>query len=715
MDPLRYHTEVHLEENTSHALVVELVGRNKRVLDVGCATGAIGKVLTDRGCLVVGVEPEGAAAEVAKQVLAEVLIGTIDELDLPTRYAHEPFDVIIVADVLEHLVDPLAALTALTSVLTPGGSIIASIPNVAHGDVRLALLQGRFDYTDVGLLDRTHVHFFTKETVEQLFDDAGLSIVDLRRTTADVFATEIPLRQSEIDPEVVQTVLQDPEATTYQFVVKAVPGRADADSRARLLALERERLRLHELEREVVRLRGLARPHATALPGRGAQIGLWGYFDTRHPADELRLVVHRHELGRRLPDVELRAFAPFAEKGVAAGGTVVESLGESTQARHDDLIEELDAVIVTGSLTARADEIGERYGDAPAGSLHPGQFLARMLPGDADATRLYFSDICAELTPSREDDRSLMAALARGALTTTSSDELCATLRREGIAAKRIPDTIRVVARAFDRRLLDATLAADPSSLAGERYLLIRAGETLADDPEPVLQVIRRLATSDPDVRIVAANVDGGPGEGRCTAQIAAAFPDTIQILRPDAEFVSGLVANAWGVASDAPWLLCLAQSFQVPSYLLGSTPGFGPKDGAGAAFTFDRVDPEEQAVAEQLLRTHFDDLAEMCRQTEIRDRPPTWHPLARRLDATERAFVQQTRVAAECLVTLGQAKSVIVESHRAIASAERRASLLQEELLSRNDELAAIHASKLWRYGNLARRIRRLVDRLTP
>jgi len=715
MDPLRYHTEVHLEENTSHSLVVELVGRNKRVLDVGCATGAIGKVLTDRGCVVVGVEPEGAAAEVAKQFLAEVLVGTLDELDLPGRFSNEPFDIVIVADVLEHLVDPLGALTTLFSVLAPGGSVVASIPNVAHGAVRLALLQGRFDYTDVGLLDRTHVHFFTKETVEQLFDDAGLSIVEMRRTTAEIFATEIPLIPEEIDQRVVQSILDDPEATTYQFVVKAIPTVAGAESRSRMLELEQERLRLHELEHEVARLREAARPHAASLPGRGAQVGLWGYFDTRHPADQLRLAVHRHELQRRLPNADIRAFAPFGEGGAAIGGLVIESLGQPTTDRYETLVEELDAVIAIGRLTARADEIGERYGDAPADSLHPGQFLARMLPSEEADLVLFLSDVSADLSPSREDDRNLINAFGRAALVATSSDALRTILRREGTEANRVPDTIRLIPRALDRGLVNAALAADASGLADERYVLIRAGDSFADAPDGIIEALRRLVGSEPRTKVVVCNVDGGHGEGRFTATVAAAIPGVIQILQPDAALTVGLVANASGVATDAEWLLELAAAYEVPSVFLGSAPDSRRLVEKAELLGFEAVRPDAQPVADRLLQAHFDDLAEKCRELEIRVRPPAWPLLVGRLEATERALGEQLRQAGDLRMELGEARAAIAVTKRGLASTERRASLLQDELLRRNDELVAIHGSKLWRVGTFVRRIRHLVRRLTP
>jgi hypothetical protein len=112
--------------------------------------------------------------------------------------------------------------------LADRGSVVASIPNIAHGSVRLALLAGRFDYQDLGLLDSTHVRFFTRSSVEDLFREAGMVPIDVRRTTAGFFDTPVPVREGEFAPEVVDSVRADPESTTYQFVLRAAPDDAEA-------------------------------------------------------------------------------------------------------------------------------------------------------------------------------------------------------------------------------------------------------------------------------------------------------------------------------------------------------------------------------------------------------------------------------------------------------------------------------------------------------
>ena len=218
----KYETKLNLDDrSSSHALIIELLGLDKRVLDVGCATGNLAEVLAGRGCRVTGIEIDPEAARQAEKPCERVIVGDVENLDLGAELDEADFDVIVFGDVLEHLKDPLQTLRRFKPFLQTEGYVIASIPNIAHGSVRLALMQGRFRYRSLGLVDDTHLRFFTRETVEQLFDDAGFLIADLRRTTRGVFDTEIEIDREQLHPEVLRLVEEDPEASTYQFVLSA--------------------------------------------------------------------------------------------------------------------------------------------------------------------------------------------------------------------------------------------------------------------------------------------------------------------------------------------------------------------------------------------------------------------------------------------------------------------------------------------------------------
>lgn len=218
----KYETKPNLDDkNTSHALIAESVGHDKRVLDVGCAAGDFAEVLAGRGCMVTGIEIDPEAARQAERYCERVLVGDVEHLDVESELDEGSFDVVIFGDVLEHLKNPLMTLKRLKPALRPEGYAVASIPNVAHGSIRLALLRGRFRYRSLGLLDETHLRFFTRESVEQLFEDAGFLITDLKRTSRGIFGTEVEIEEDEVSEETLRLVREDPESFTYQFVPTA--------------------------------------------------------------------------------------------------------------------------------------------------------------------------------------------------------------------------------------------------------------------------------------------------------------------------------------------------------------------------------------------------------------------------------------------------------------------------------------------------------------
>jgi 2-polyprenyl-3-methyl-5-hydroxy-6-metoxy-1,4-benzoquinol methylase len=219
------------QPNNAHSFAVDMVGSNKRVLEVGCAAGHVTRILASRGCDVTGIEVDASAARSAEEHAREVLVADLDVDDYMAKLEDQVFDVVLLGDVLEHLRDPLHAMRSFKKLVEPHGYIVASLPNIAHVDVRLALLQGRFQYGDWGLLDRTHLRFFTRTSGEQLLRDAGLLPVEVRRVFVPAFESEIPVDRSAVETGVLDGVLRDPEAETYQFVWRAIPDNGVAATR----------------------------------------------------------------------------------------------------------------------------------------------------------------------------------------------------------------------------------------------------------------------------------------------------------------------------------------------------------------------------------------------------------------------------------------------------------------------------------------------------
>ena len=166
-----------LNKDTPHYKILNFINSLKGsliILDIGCATGYLGKELKKRGHQVYGVEISEKAGKEAEKVLNGVIIGDIEEIDLP--FPENYFDIIICADVLEHLFNPKEVLIKLKKYLKNDGYLIASIPNIANWKIRLELLKGKFEYKNIGLLDFGHIRFFTYYTAKKMFEETGYKI-----------------------------------------------------------------------------------------------------------------------------------------------------------------------------------------------------------------------------------------------------------------------------------------------------------------------------------------------------------------------------------------------------------------------------------------------------------------------------------------------------------------------------------------------------------
>ena len=216
----------------------------ERILDCGCGAGEFGRSLKLRGAKqVVGIEMVERAYKMAQQVLDDVILGNIEEIDLPFDDGH--FDCIVCGDVLEHLVDPTAVLRKLSRVLAPDGVIVISVPNVRFWDVIQMLVErGRWKYEDVGILDRTHLRFFTAVEMQDMVRAAGLTVLKMQPLSmwpSDRLPRNpdgsLSLGRVTID-NVTDAEYHD--FLTYQYVVTAGEPNADRLARARRALAEQD-------------------------------------------------------------------------------------------------------------------------------------------------------------------------------------------------------------------------------------------------------------------------------------------------------------------------------------------------------------------------------------------------------------------------------------------------------------------------------------------
>jgi 2-polyprenyl-3-methyl-5-hydroxy-6-metoxy-1,4-benzoquinol methylase len=223
--PLVDHGYVKLQETPwrGHWLLQREVLRHTapgdRIFEGGVSSGYLSRRFVESGRIVDGVEIDPEAARQAREICDKVWVGDLEKMNCDE---FGQYDLILFGDVLEHLVDPVAVLRRLREHLNPPGVLVASIPNVANWSMRLRLLAGRFDYTDRGLLDRTHLRFFTKRTAVRLIEDGGFTVTRCQAAVPVPLLTRAPLswlayRLGNLWPGLC----------AYTFVITAVPHAAD--------------------------------------------------------------------------------------------------------------------------------------------------------------------------------------------------------------------------------------------------------------------------------------------------------------------------------------------------------------------------------------------------------------------------------------------------------------------------------------------------------
>lgn len=170
--------------NARRDYVTELpLNSGATILEVGCGDGATGTLaLQEKKCSVYcGVELSPSAAERARGRITQVVVGDVEKIELP--WPPGTFDVLILSEVLEHFVDPWAVLEKLRPLMKSGGRVLASSPNVAHFKILLMLFRGNWVLTDSGLMDRTHLRWFTPISYRELFESTGFRVDLVRELT----------------------------------------------------------------------------------------------------------------------------------------------------------------------------------------------------------------------------------------------------------------------------------------------------------------------------------------------------------------------------------------------------------------------------------------------------------------------------------------------------------------------------------------------------
>jgi 2-polyprenyl-3-methyl-5-hydroxy-6-metoxy-1,4-benzoquinol methylase len=219
----RYNTSQTPDLNKVWGKLFSHVKPGATVLEFGCYDGGMSRILKEKyGCRVYGVEINQEAAERARKHLVELIIGDMEKIDFSKHLKNKKFDAFIFSDMIEHLQDPESLLKNVRALLKNDGYVLASIPNVAYAGVIFDLLRGEFNYSKTGLLDRSHLRFFTKNEIYYLFERTGYWISHVDRVISEFPQyTEFHTDLSRYSQDIITEILKDKEHLTYQFVIRA--------------------------------------------------------------------------------------------------------------------------------------------------------------------------------------------------------------------------------------------------------------------------------------------------------------------------------------------------------------------------------------------------------------------------------------------------------------------------------------------------------------
>jgi 2-polyprenyl-3-methyl-5-hydroxy-6-metoxy-1,4-benzoquinol methylase len=221
--PFRYsRPPIETEGKDSLATLARWIETGAEVLDLGASTGALGRHLTARGCVVDGVEIDPTAAATARLAYRSLVEADLETAELHALFEGRRYDAVVCADILEHLRDPGRILEQTRELLKPQGALLVSVPNIGYAGVVLELLAGEFTYRPLGILDATHLRFYTRRSLLQSLREHGFHPDKLDAVTLSLDESEFGSGSVErIPPRLLRAVREQPDALVYQFIVRA--------------------------------------------------------------------------------------------------------------------------------------------------------------------------------------------------------------------------------------------------------------------------------------------------------------------------------------------------------------------------------------------------------------------------------------------------------------------------------------------------------------
>lgn len=213
----------------THLKIIELVGKDKKVLELGCSTGYLTQEFRKNGCQIDVVEKDRDDILQAKKFARNFFQADLDEESFLDKLSDQ-YDVVVASEILEHLKDPLKVLKKIKRNLKKKGKLVISMPNIATWSIRRNLFfKGKFEYQESGILDRTHLRFYTYYTIQDLVQSAGFSKFHIIPTEVDYPLRGLVLRNSylraKLDPQLVSILVDKfPNFCIQHYIVEVLNG-----------------------------------------------------------------------------------------------------------------------------------------------------------------------------------------------------------------------------------------------------------------------------------------------------------------------------------------------------------------------------------------------------------------------------------------------------------------------------------------------------------
>lgn len=227
---MKYDFELDTESSNSLSIIIRQLKENTTVLEFGPANGRLTRYMKEKlNCQVYLAELDEEAGKEALEYGVDLVVGDIENYQWVEKYNGIRFDHIIFADVLEHLRNPLKVLVTAKEFLKEDGTILLSVPNLSHNSVLIDLMNDKFEYNPIGLLDDTHIHFFTKTSLDKIISDAGLFVKKEMATYAKVGTIEI--KNSVNDVECIKPAYWNRRTNgqVYQYVYEITKKSTDTE------------------------------------------------------------------------------------------------------------------------------------------------------------------------------------------------------------------------------------------------------------------------------------------------------------------------------------------------------------------------------------------------------------------------------------------------------------------------------------------------------